>query len=63
MASGYRAVKLSGSDAGYKDWFIQRYRKPGFTIEVGNGISPLPLDDFDGMYREVAAIMKEALLP
>ncbi|KJB84647.1 peptidase M14 [Paenibacillus sp. E194] len=62
-ASGYRAVKLSGSDAGYKDWFIQRYRKPGFTIEVGNGISPLPLDDFDGMYREVTAIMKEALLP
>ncbi|MGG0815540.1 M14 family zinc carboxypeptidase [Paenibacillus alvei] len=62
-ASGYRAVKLSGSDAGYKDWFIQRYRKPGFTIEVGNGISPLPLDDFDAMYREVAAIMKEALLP
>ncbi|WP_289356060.1 M14 family zinc carboxypeptidase [Paenibacillus sp. S-12] len=62
-ASGYRAVKLSGSDAGYKDWFIQRYRKPGFTIEVGNGVSPLPLDDFDAMYREVAAIMKEALLP
>lgn len=61
-ASGYRAVKLSGSDAGYKDWFIQQYRKPGFTIEVGMGINPLPLKDFDGMYREVCAIMKEALL-
>ncbi|UHA72561.1 M14 family metallopeptidase [Paenibacillus sp. 481] len=61
LASGYRAVKLSGSDAGYKDWFIQQYRKPGFTIEVGNGISPLPLMDFDSMYREVSAILIEAI--
>lgn len=61
-ASGYRAIKLSGSDAGYKDWFIRRFSKPGFTIEVGKGISPLPLDDFEVMYREVASIMKEALL-
>ncbi|MFD3272776.1 M14 family metallopeptidase [Paenibacillus dendritiformis] len=59
--SGYRAVKLSGSDAGYKDWFIQRFRKPGFTVEVGLGASPLPLQDFDGMYKEVSAILREAL--
>jgi g-D-glutamyl-meso-diaminopimelate peptidase len=52
---------LSGSDAGYKDWFIQRFRKPGFTVEVGLGASPLPLQDFDGMYKEVSAILREAL--
>ncbi|WP_325050117.1 M14 family metallopeptidase [Cohnella faecalis] len=34
-ASGYNAVKLSGSDAGYKDWFIHAFRRPGFTVEVG----------------------------
>lgn len=61
-SSGYQAVKLSGSDAGYKDWFIQHYRKPGFTIEIGKGVNPLPLKDFDEMYGEVSAIMREALL-
>ena len=29
--------------AGYKDWFIQYYDRPGYTIEVGLGQSPLPL--------------------
>lgn len=61
QVSGYRAVKLSGSDAGYKDWFIQQFRKPGFTVEVGLGTSPLPLCDFNSMYREVSSILMEAL--
>lgn len=61
QASGYRAVKLSGSDAGFKDWFIQKYRKPGFTVEVGYGVNPLPLDQFERMSVEVASILKAAL--
>ncbi|WP_028596363.1 M14 family metallopeptidase [Paenibacillus assamensis] len=63
QVSGYRAVKLTGSDAGFKDWFIQQYRKPAFTIEVGYGINPLPLSQFGTIYHEVCAILKEALLP
>lgn len=50
--SGY-AVELtpSGSGyAGYKDWFIQDYNRPGYTIEVGRGVSPLPLSQFPGIY-------------
>jgi g-D-glutamyl-meso-diaminopimelate peptidase len=61
-ASGYRAVKLTDSDAGYKDWFIQEFRRPGFTIEVGLGTNPLPLSQFPQMYSEAAAIMLEGLL-
>lgn len=61
-ASGYRAVKLSGSDAGFKDWFIQAYRRPGFTVEVGYGVNPLPLNQFERIKVEVSAILKEALL-
>ncbi|MBO2942547.1 LysM peptidoglycan-binding domain-containing protein [Paenibacillus sp. F411] len=57
QAAGYRAVKLSGSDAGYKDWFIQHYRKPGFTVELGRGINPLPLEDFEDLAFETTAIM------
>ena len=40
QAGGYRPVKAQGSDAGYKDWFIQHYRKPGFTVEIGYGVNP-----------------------
>ncbi|OPA81090.1 peptidase M14 [Paenibacillus selenitireducens] len=61
QASGYRSVKLSGSDAGYKDWFIQEFRKPGFTIEVGQGRNPLPLQDFREIYQDVAGLLTEAL--
>ncbi|MDO7906043.1 M14 family zinc carboxypeptidase [Paenibacillus sp. JX-17] len=60
-ASGYRPVKLSGSDAGYKDWFIYHFRKPGFTIEVGSGRNPLPLSDYPAIRREVACLLGAAM--
>lgn len=60
-ASGYEPVKLTESDAGYKDWFIQEFRRPGFTVEAGFGANPLPLDQFDAIYREVSGIMLEGL--
>lgn len=59
--SGYRPVKLTGSDAGFKDWFIQTYRRPGFTIEAGIGVNPLPLSQFPSIYDETSAIMLEGL--
>lgn len=60
-ASGYRPVKLHGSDAGYKDWFIQRFRKPGFTVECGIGVNPLPLAQADDIYDDVAPLLLEAM--
>ena len=57
VASGYRAVKLTGSDAGFKDWFIQKFRKPGFTVELGMGKNPLPLGDFEDMALETGLIL------
>ena len=35
--SGYRLadVPYNSSFAGYKDWFIQNYNKPGYTVEAG----------------------------
>jgi len=60
-ASGYRAVKLIDSDAGFKDWFIQEYRKLGFTIELGIGINPLPIGHFSSIYDKAAPLLLEAL--
>ncbi|WP_068773656.1 M14 family metallopeptidase [Paenibacillus sp. FJAT-26967] len=61
LASGYKSVKLSGSDAGYKDWFIQEFRRPGFTIESGMGLNPLPLSQFPYLYEETARLLVKAL--
>lgn len=36
-------VPTTSANAGYKDWFIQRFRRAGFTLEVGLGENPLPL--------------------
>ncbi|MNP81921.1 Gamma-D-glutamyl-L-diamino acid endopeptidase 1 [compost metagenome] len=54
-------MKLEGSDAGYKDWFIQEFGKPGFTVEAGFGVNPLPLSHFASVYQEVSAIMLEGM--
>ncbi|SFL98652.1 M14 family metallopeptidase [Salibacterium qingdaonense] len=41
-AGSFRPVEDAGSSAGYKDWFIKTFRRPGFTIETGVGMNPLP---------------------
>jgi g-D-glutamyl-meso-diaminopimelate peptidase len=60
-AAGYRPVRLEGSDAGYKDWFIAAFRRPGFTVEAGWGRNPLPLDTFPDLYDDVRLLLVEAL--
>ncbi|MFG6117059.1 M14 family metallopeptidase [Halobacillus sp. MO56] len=54
--SGYRPIQYVDSFAGYKDWFIQDYRRPGFTVELGRGTNPLPLGQFDEIYQEAIGI-------
>ena len=53
-ASGYTLEEASGiaSYAGYKDWFIKEYRRPGYTVEVGLGKNPLPISQFDEIYSD-----------
>ena len=69
---GERFAKISGyaladtpyesSFAGYKDWFIQEFRRPGYTIEVGLGDNPLPLTQFNKIYRDNLGILVTAAL-
>ncbi|MFD2760807.1 M14 family metallopeptidase [Lentibacillus juripiscarius] len=55
--SGYRAVRYIDSYAGYKDWFIKEFRRPGFTVELGTGVNPLPFSQFEEIYEETLGIM------
>ena len=59
--SGYRLedTPYNSSFAGYKDWFIQSYRRPGFTVEVGTGENPLPLGQFGEIYAASLPILLE----
>lgn len=43
--------------AGYKDWFIQQYNRPGYTIETGLGFNPLPISQFDKIYNDNIGIL------
>lgn len=58
-SSGYKLTDTpyNSSFAGYKDWFIQDYNKPGYTIEAGTGESPLPISQFDEIYRDNIGIL------
>lgn len=59
QVSGYSVeeVPTNSSFAGYKDWFVYYYNRPGFTIEVGLGTNPIPISQFDGIYRENLGIL------
>ena len=57
--SGYTLanVPYESSFAGYKDWFLQEYRRPGYTIEAGSGMNPLPITQFNEIYRNNLGIL------
>ncbi len=60
----YALVKNEGlaSSGGLKDWFIEEFKKPAFTIEIGKGKNPLPLEDVDKIYEKIEAMMVVGML-
>ena len=57
--SGYTLanVPYESGFAGYKDWFLQEYRRPGYTIEAGLGTNPLPISQFNRIYNDNIGIL------
>lgn len=57
--SGYDVCTPTGtaSFGGCKDWFIQEFGKEGFTVEIGQGQNPLPMEMMDNVYDENAKIV------
>ena len=58
-SSGYTLADTpyNSSFAGYKDWFIQNFNRPGYTIEAGIGENPLPLSQFEEIYQDNLGIL------
>lgn len=62
--SGYTVAMPEGlaSHGGLKDWFIETFGKPGFTVELGRGENPLPLSDFEKTYTKARPLFQKALV-
>ncbi len=58
--TGYSLVKPSSDSGGggYKDWFVQDFKKPGFTIEIAPYADerPVPIKQFDSIFNKNRAI-------
>ncbi|MDR1241063.1 MAG: M14 family metallocarboxypeptidase [Oscillospiraceae bacterium] len=58
-SSGYKLSNPKGLavGGGFKDWFITEIKHPAFTIEIGKGENPLPLSDFDHIYKKIKKLL------
>ena len=58
-ASGYtlEETPFASGFAGYKDWFIESFDRPGYTIEAGLGTNPLPTYQFPDIYERCLGIL------
>ncbi|EMT47157.1 carboxypeptidase [Anoxybacillus flavithermus AK1] len=59
--SGYTPVRYIDSHAGYRDWFIFNWKRRGYTIELGEGVNPLPFSQFQSIYNDSIGIFVTAL--
>lgn len=65
LVSGYALSRPSedvASHGGYKDFVIEKFGVPAFTVECGKGVNPLPPENFDEIYKKVRPILTEAAL-
>ena len=62
-ASGYALADTpyESGFAGFKDWFIEAFGRPGFTVEAGRGENPLPVGEFGEIWRENLGIMTRGM--
>lgn len=61
---GYAVASPQGlaSHGGFKDWFIEKYGRPGFTIEIGRGENPLPIEIFEDTVSRLCEMMTLAIV-
>lgn len=59
LASGYALSRPENAagHGGFKDWVIDKFGIPAFTVECGAGKNPLPPSDFSSIYEKVRPIL------
>lgn len=63
-SSGYTVSSPEGlaCGGGFKDWFVEKFRRPAFTVEVGKGRNPLPIEALDGIYEKLREMLVLAVV-
>lgn len=58
-SSGYALDVPTGiaEGGGFKDWFINEFERPGFTVELGYGKNPLPAESAEKIYKTVREML------
>jgi len=58
-SSGYALDVPTGiaSGGGFKDWFISEFSRPGFTVEMGLGSNPLPIESAESIYKKLEEML------
>lgn len=58
-SSGYALdVPISiATGGGFKDWFIEKYSRPGFTVEIGKGKNPLDAQTAREIYEQIKEML------
>lgn len=64
QVSGYKIAQPESiaTGGGFKDWVIDKLKKPALTIEMGLGKNPLPISDFLPEYQTVRKILTEGTI-
>lgn len=59
QASGYQVSQPEAlaSMGGFKDWFIDTFHRPGFTVEAGKGRNPLPFTQLPAIEGKLFPLM------
>ena len=58
-ASGYALDVPTpiATGGGFKDWFIEEFNRPGFTVEIGKGKNPLPAESSESIYIQLREML------
>lgn len=61
--TGYTVLSTAAQEdnGGYKDWFLNQFRRPGFTVEVGTGYCPLPQNNFSTYWNDMRYVMLDMI--
>lgn len=59
ISSGYELSSPEGLAAGggFKDWFISKFDRPAFTVEIGKGKNPILFSQLDSIYEKLEKMM------
>ena len=59
--SGYTLITPNGTDSysGFKDWMIEKFNVPSFTVEVGKGENPVKFSGFDKIKKDNYKLINE----